>query len=74
MRPAGEDRVGVVTTHRRGLRRSSASRTDHVESDPPRLASRWALFSPLLWLLNLAIDRPTCLVCLGRDDGQADDD
>jgi hypothetical protein len=32
-----------------------------------------ALFAPVLWALNLVLDRPTCLLCIERDDQGEDE-
>ncbi|MHB1558596.1 MAG: hypothetical protein ACYC61_14155 [Isosphaeraceae bacterium] len=47
--------------------------TEHIPGDPFRFPPwRWVLFAPLLLLIHLAVERPLCLACLGRD-GQADE-
>jgi hypothetical protein len=42
--------------------------TVHIEDPPRRAMWPWALFWPPLWLVVLIMSRPTCLLCLERDD------
>jgi hypothetical protein len=45
---------------------------DHIKAPPRRLRWRWALFWPLLWLLDRAVGAPLCLRCLRRDEDLVD--